>query len=123
MHWLSKAFHAVAAGTALWLWCASLFWQARGTPVPFNPPRELVVVGPYTWVRNPMMSAVFAGLCGLGMAIHSWSLVLVWTPLFIIIDSIELKVVEEPELDARLGAAYIEYKTRVPMFLPRIFGR
>jgi protein-S-isoprenylcysteine O-methyltransferase Ste14 len=32
---------------------------------------------------------------------------------------IELKAIEEPELEMRLGEAYREYKKRVPMFFPR----
>jgi len=30
-----------------------------------------------------------------------------------------LKVLEEPELERRLGAAYREYRERVPMLVPR----
>jgi protein-S-isoprenylcysteine O-methyltransferase Ste14 len=32
---------------------------------------------------------------------------------------IELKVIEEPELEMRLGDVYREYKKKVPMFFPR----
>ncbi len=67
----------LAAGLMLWAWCVVLFRRARGTPVPFNPPRELVVVGPYAWVRNPMLTGVFACLFGLGFLLHSLSLVCV----------------------------------------------
>lgn len=28
--------------------------RGRGTPLPYDPPRELVTTGPYAWVRNPM---------------------------------------------------------------------
>jgi hypothetical protein len=31
----------------------------------------------------------------------------------------ELKLVEEPELERRLGATYREYRERVPMLIPR----
>jgi protein-S-isoprenylcysteine O-methyltransferase Ste14 len=112
----------LGAGVALWLRCAFLFWRAHGTPVPFSPPRVLVVEGPYAWVRNPMMTGAFIGLFGLGAANHSVSMVFVWTPAFVILDILELKLVEEPELERRLGAAYVEYKARVPMFVPRLFG-
>ena len=114
-------FALLGAGLALWVWCVSLFQRARGTPVPVNPPRELVVVGPYAWVRNPMMTGVFACLFGLGFALHSITMVLVWTPVFVVLDILELKLVEEPELERRLGAAYVEYRSRVPMFVPRMF--
>jgi protein-S-isoprenylcysteine O-methyltransferase Ste14 len=110
-------------GLALWSWCITLFRRAKGTPVPFNPPRELVVVGPYAWVRNPMLTGVFACLFGLGFTLHSVSMVFVWTPAFLLLNIIALKLVEEPELERRFGASYSEFRRRVPMFVPRIVRR
>jgi len=98
----------VIAGLAVWGWCVVLFWKARGTRVPVNPPRELVVVGPYSWVRNLMLTGVFATLFGLGFLLHSVSIVFVWTPLFVVLNVIELELVEEPELERRLGSRYVE---------------
>ncbi len=112
----------VVAGAVLWVWCVALFWKARGTPVPVNPPRALVVAGPYGWVRNPMMTGVFATLFGVGFILHSVSVVVVWAPLFVLASAAELKLVEEPELERRLGNAYVEYRRRVPMFIPRMRG-
>lgn len=112
----------LAGGVMLWAWCVVLFWRAKGTPVPFNPPLELVVVGPYAWVRNPMLTGVFASLFGLGFVLHSLSMVVVWTPVFVVANVIELKLVEEPELERRLGTSYREYRKRVPMFVPGVWG-
>ncbi len=112
----------LAAGGFLWGWCVVLFWRAKGTPIPFNPPRELVVAGPYAWVRNPMLTGVFACLFGVGFFLHSVSMVVLWTPLFVVANAIELKLVEEPELERRIGATYSEYRQRVPMFVPRMPG-
>ena len=112
----------LAVGLVLWAWCIVWFRRARGTPVPFNPPRELVTVGPYAWSRNPMLTGVFAFLFGLGFFLHSVSMVFVWTPVFVIANVIELKLVEEPELERRFGTSYIEYRRRVPMFVPRVRG-
>lgn len=106
----------LAAGLALWGWSIVLF---KGKGVPVNPPREVVAVGPYAWVRNPMLLGLFAALVGLGFVLHSVSLVFMWTPAFVILNVVELKVVEEPELERRLGAMYREYRKRVPMFIPR----
>jgi protein-S-isoprenylcysteine O-methyltransferase Ste14 len=106
-------------GALLCGWCVLHFRKAKGTPVPFNPPEELVLVGPYVWMRNPMVTGVFTGLFGVGFIFHSPSIVLIWTPLYILAHVIELKEVEEPELELRFGAAYAEYKRRVPMFIPR----
>jgi protein-S-isoprenylcysteine O-methyltransferase Ste14 len=109
----------VALGIPLWGWCLVLFKKARGTGIPFNPPWELVVVGPYAWIRNPMLTGVFSVLFGIGFLTHSVSMVLFWTPVFVVLNAIELRLVEEPELELRLGASYSEYRQRVPMFLPR----
>ena len=113
----------VVAGAALWAWCVVLFRRAGGTPVPFNPPRELVTSGPFAHVRNPILVGVFSALFGLGFLLHSLALVIIWTPAFLVFNVISLKVVEEPELERRFGESYREYRRRVPMFLPRIAHR
>jgi protein-S-isoprenylcysteine O-methyltransferase Ste14 len=111
----------LAAGMMLWIWCVAWFIRAGGggTPVPFNPPHELVTLGPYAWTRNPMLTGVFSFIFGIGFIFHSMSMVFVWTPIFVIVNVVELKLVEEPELERRFGARYREYRGRVPMFVPK----
>lgn len=99
-------------------WSVLNFIRAEGTPVPFNPPPRLVTTGPYAYVRNPMLTGVFALLLGFGVLLGSASLLVVFTPLFIMVNVWELKVIEEPELIKRLGEDYIEYRKRTPMFFP-----
>ncbi len=99
-------------------WSVLNFLRAKGTPVPFNPPPQLVTTGPYAYVRNPMLTGVFALLFGFGVLLGSASLLVVFTPLFIFINVWELKAIEEPELLKRLGEDYIEYRERTPMFFP-----
>lgn len=99
-------------------WSVLNFIRAKGTPVPFNPPPQLVTTGPYAYVRNPMLTGVFALLFGFGVLLGSASLLVVFTPLFIFINVWELKAIEEPELEKRLGEEYIEYRERTPMFFP-----
>lgn len=113
----------LAVGLPLWAWCIVLFRRARGTPVPFNPPRQLVVVGPYARVRNPMLTGVFASLFGVGFLLHSFSMVALWTPVFLVLNTIEVRRVEEPDLELRFGADYRDYRRRVPMFFPRLTRR
>jgi protein-S-isoprenylcysteine O-methyltransferase Ste14 len=107
-------------GAAVTLWSALHFLKVKGTPVPFNPPPKVVTTGPYRHVRNPMLTGVFAFLFGLGLAVNSISLVLVFTPLFILVNVWELKRIEEPELERRLGEEYVKYRRQTPMFFPRL---
>ena len=81
-------------------WSVQNFLKAKGTPVPFNPPPQLVTSGPYGYTRNPMLTGVFALLFGFGIFFESVSLLFVFTPLFIFVNFWELKAIEEPELSA-----------------------
>jgi protein-S-isoprenylcysteine O-methyltransferase Ste14 len=113
----------LAAGLLMWSWCIVMFWRARGTPVPFNPPQELVIAGPYARMRNPMTIGVFGCLFGLGFVLHSWSMVALWAPLAFALHAVAVKRLEEPELELRFGERYREYRRQVPMFLPRASRR
>jgi protein-S-isoprenylcysteine O-methyltransferase Ste14 len=105
-------------GLFLMLLSMIYFLRVRGTPVPFSPPPKLITTGPYRFARNPMLTGIFSLLFGLGIALGSLALTLIFTPLFILINLWELKRVEEPELTRRFGKAYVKYKKRVPMFFP-----
>ena len=65
-----------------------------------------------------MLTGVFLFLFSLGGFWNSLSLVVFFTPLFILINVWELKEIEEPELVKRFGDTYIEYQRRTPMFIP-----
>lgn len=65
-----------------------------------------------------MLMGVFLLLFGIGFGINSASLVLVFTPLYVLINVWELKQIEEPELIKRLGDEYIDYQRQTPMFIP-----
>lgn len=108
------------AGLIICGWCVVWFIRAKGTPVPINPPQQLITRGPYAWSRNPMVTGVFGILFGIGFLLHSVSMVCFWTPVFVALNILELKLIEEPELERRFGAAYKDYKRQIPMFIPRI---
>ena len=109
-------------GATLCLWTVYGFLKARGSPVPLNPPQKLVTTGLYSRVRNPMLLGWFIMLFGVGILLNSISLVVIFTPLFILLNVLYLKTVEEKEMEKKFGQEYLKYKESVSMFIPR-FGR
>jgi protein-S-isoprenylcysteine O-methyltransferase Ste14 len=97
-------------GASLWFWSVSRFLKTKGTPVPVNPPPMLVTDGPYTYSRNPMMTAVFLLLAGIGILSGSITLTFIATPVFVFVSILDFKYIEEPELEKCFGKAYREYK-------------
>ena len=108
----------IGVGLFYTLWSLMIFFKSKGSPVPFNPPPELVVTGPYKTSRNPMTAGLFLQMFGLGILLGSLLLTFVFTPLYILMHYKQLKNIEEPELELRLGEPYKEYKSKVPMFFP-----
>ncbi len=111
----------LGAGSLLWFWSVLHFAKAKGTPVPISPPPALVDTGPYRYVRNPMLSGVFLILFGIAFLAGSPSLLFVFTPAFMGCSILEFKLIEEPELEKRLGKTYLDYKRRTPLLVPRFF--
>jgi protein-S-isoprenylcysteine O-methyltransferase Ste14 len=113
------AFPLWLIGGVAMLWC---FWNftfnGRGTPAPIDPPKELVAVGLYRFVRNPMYVAGVITL--LGWILWSPSLPLIVTPLlFFGAAHTFVTLYEEPTLKKKFGAAYEEYCRKVPRWIPR----
>jgi protein-S-isoprenylcysteine O-methyltransferase Ste14 len=111
----------IAAGIALYFACA--FWgfalRGKGTPLPLDPPKRLVVEGPYGVVRNPIYWSVALVLLGEAAVFHSVALADCAIVYFVVAILVVL-VFEEPELRRTFGADYEEYCQRVPRWLPRL---
>ena len=109
-------------GVALALWCAGIFAViGRGTPLPFDPPRRLVITGPYRWVRNPM--AIGAGLALMGAGVYYESLTfLAFSGLFLLFIHGFVVLYEEPTLRRVFGAEYEAYCVKVRRWLPHRTG-
>jgi protein-S-isoprenylcysteine O-methyltransferase Ste14 len=138
--WIAREWHAgptwprslvdglaVAAGglaltIGLTLFCASLLHfatEGRGTLAPWDPPRRLVVGGPYRYVRNPMISGVIFLLTGIALGLRSVPHA-IWAGLFVTLNLILIPLVEEPVLEQRFGDDYRAYCRAVPRFVPRL---
>ena len=103
-----------AAGVVVCVHCAALFSTlGSGTPVPSQPPEQLVVSGMYRFVRHPIYVAYVS--IGLGIFLAAGHLALVLYPaVLFLLAQIYLAKVEEPALLERFGPAYVEYRERVP---------
>jgi protein-S-isoprenylcysteine O-methyltransferase Ste14 len=107
------------AGALLCLWCISTFaTRGRGTPAPFDPPREFVAVGPYRYVRNPMYIGGFGVLFGAGLALQSPSISGLAVVFLLLVHFLVL-LYEEPVLTSRFGDSYRYYKASVHRWIPR----
>jgi len=118
---LALGIPALLAGLYLVMWATFTFAETGGTPVPVNPPPRLVTGGPYGYVRNPMLAGMFLLLFGIGFLLRSFVIVFVFSPLFVMANVAEVKAIEEPELEMRLGDEYRRYKAKTPMFIPRLW--
>lgn len=112
---------AIGLGCATFnLWSgATLAVIGRGTPFPTQTARELVVTGPYRYLRNPM---AFGGLgVGFAIGVHngSWG-TLAYAVAGGIIWHWSARPMEERDLAERFGASYEHYRARVRCWIPRL---
>lgn len=109
-----------SAGAVVALWCISTFiWIGKGTPAPFDPPRRLVIRGPYRLVRNPMY--IGAGLALTGAALFFQSLpLLVYGAIFLLAAHLFVVCYEEPKLRQSFGPDYESYCHHVRRWWPGV---
>jgi protein-S-isoprenylcysteine O-methyltransferase Ste14 len=111
---------AITVGVTLFVKSVHRFAaDGRGTLAPWDPPRQLVVRGPYRYVRNPMISGVLFVLFGEALILRSVPQAS-WAVTFLIINLIYIPLLEEPMLEARFGEAYREYCRHVGRIIPRL---
>ena len=117
---LSTGVVLLAAGLSLALWTMALFNRiGKGTAAPWDPPKKLVVAGPYRHVRNPMLTSVFIMLIAEVLLTGSTA-VAVWFAVFLCVNMLYFPLVEEKELLRRFGDDYARYKANVPRYIPRL---
>jgi protein-S-isoprenylcysteine O-methyltransferase Ste14 len=104
------------AGIALMLLAVATFRRAGTSPNPTVATSALAVEGPYRFTRNPMylgLALLLAGIAGIGNAL--WPLL----SLIPVVAVIQTQVIEREEryLEAKFGAAYRDYRSRVRRWL------
>jgi protein-S-isoprenylcysteine O-methyltransferase Ste14 len=106
-------------GAILALSCIFTFvFVGKGTPAPFDPPRRLVMQGPYSLARNPMYIGAGLALAGAALFYQSVAL-LAYAGLFLLIMQLFVVTYEEPTLRRTFGDEYKAYCDRVGRWGPR----
>ena len=110
-------------GGAAWLTA----WSGRdfavvgeGTPAPIDPPKNLVVCGPYRFSRNPMYVSAMLMLLG-EAALFASSSMLVYAAIAFIAFNLFVIFYEEPTLRKLFGEEYAQFCRDVPRWIG--FGR
>jgi protein-S-isoprenylcysteine O-methyltransferase Ste14 len=108
-----------ALGGVLALWCVfTISVIGKGTPAAFDPPRRLVIRGPYRYLRNPMYLGAFIALAGAALYYRSWALA-AYAGAFLIATHVFVVAYEEPTLRSKFGDDYERYLAAVGRWWPR----
>lgn len=108
------AFGTILLGAAVALSCVwTFFSEGRGTLAPVDPPRRLVVGGPYRFTRNPMYNGVLAVLLGEAWMFRS-APVLWYAAAFFAAAHLFVVFYEERRLASRFGESFRAYRAAVP---------
>ena len=110
----------LALGLFLAIWSVRTFYSkgGEGTPGPWRPISNLIISGPYRYIRNPMILGV-VNLLLFESAFFTSFLFLLWAIVFFVGNIIYFKTFEERELINRFGMDYENYKNEVPMLFPK----
>lgn len=113
----------ICAGALVLLWCIRDFYvSGKGTLGPWDPPKRLVVVGLYRWVRNPMYVGVLFLVVGWALCLASLFLA-GYSALLAVGFHARVIMHEEPRLDAQFGQEWRNYRLKVPRWIPRITSK
>lgn len=107
-------------GACIVLACVAAFIElGKGTPAPFDPPRRLVIRGPYRFVRNPMYIGLAFILAAIAIFYHS-----VWIGVYgaalLAAAILFVFTYEEPILRQKFGAEYETYCRHVARWWPAL---
>ena len=115
--WLPVSLPVLGVGFFALLWCERDFYvSGRGTLAPWDPPKRLVIVGLYRFVRNPMYVAVLTILAGWALLYRSW-LLLAYAIAVATVFHFRVVLHEEPWLKRQFGTDWDDYAARVPRWL------
>jgi protein-S-isoprenylcysteine O-methyltransferase Ste14 len=93
--------------------------RGRGTPLPADCPRALVVAGPYRYVRNPMAIAGLSQGAAVGLYVGS-PLILAYVVAGALLWNYVVRPWEEADLERRFGEPFRGYRRSVRCWWPQV---
>ena len=93
--------------------------RGRGTPLPADCPRVLVIAGPYRYVRNPMAIAGLSQGAAVGLYLGSPT-VLLYVLIGALLWNFWARPWEEADLERRFGEPFRAYCDAVRCWWPRV---
>ncbi len=84
--------------------------------IPRMETNKLVTIGIYSCMRHPMHFGLLFFPLSIALILGSPSFILIVSPLEMLFMIFMIKFFEEPEAIKKFGEAYLEYKSKVPMF-------
>ena len=112
---LGLAIFFTGLGAWLRLW-GSAYVGAGVVKAPAMHGTVLLADGPYRRTRNPLYLGTLLHTIGIALLMPPPGAVFAIAAIWIL--QVRLALAEEPFLEARFGRAYLDYKARVPQFLP-----
>ncbi len=106
----------IAMVTALWIFTHNRVGNFNVVPE-IRDNAQLIVTGPYRFVRHPMYSSLILFILGIVLWHFNWVNVLF---LLIMIVAVSLKAFKEERLWSNFHKDYLDYKAKTKMIIPFI---
>jgi protein-S-isoprenylcysteine O-methyltransferase Ste14 len=107
----------ITGGTIVSMTAFLFVFSGKGTPAPFDAPKEFVSVGPYRFVRNPMYIGgflLFEGFAFVNLSVFMTIFPFIW----LLIVHLMVVLHEEKTLEKQFGDTYLNYKKVVNRWIP-----
>lgn len=93
----------------------------EGSPNPhLGGTKRMVIIGPYSWVRHPSVIGKLLGIIGLGCLSKSVIFTFVVIPILFAGSAFYNRFIQEKGCVEKFGKDYLEYRKKVPMFIPKL---
>ena len=107
----------ISTVTALWIFTHNKVGNFNIVPE-IRKDANLIITGPYRFVRHPMYSSLILFMLGVVLWRFSWLNIIF---LIVMSTAVFIKAYREEKLWSRKDSEYIEYKERTKMVIPFVF--